>query len=436
VEKESRINRIYDRTVFTVPTLSIQRAKYFTEKWKSLNPGIHQKLRIIKSINHAFEKMDFYIDQDDRLVGNWTELPAGIPLKIEQQELSFTYLIKKRWLPSKIQKLASFQLSQKGKSGVSKEGMLIPHQIQSRDRSDFKKNLLPFWVEKSNYNPPEGGIKPESASTQMESATASDNTAQFMGISFDPQLSPLVPDYESVIKQGLLPLLGKVRRASDQAAESSGGGTVDLECLELSIMGIIVFSRRLVRNVERFPGFESVAVRKRILDACHRVPLYPARNFHEAIQSYWIFKTAIELADPSELKSPGKLDQIFYPFYKDDLRSGKMNKDEADELLQELFIKLMCHQITPCSKRTKGFKLRYDSSNPIILGGVNHNGTCAINPLTYLILDSAVQSKSALRFDLQVNEDVPDKILKKVRNLQAGGAGNLLVTNSGESAGK
>ena len=64
---------------------------------------------------------------------------------------------------------------------------------------------------------------------------------------------------------------------------------------------------------------------------CRRVPEGPAETFYEAVQSYFFFFTLF----PDGL---GRLDQYLYPFYKKDMAAGRLTREHALELVENLFI--------------------------------------------------------------------------------------------------
>ena len=63
-----------------------------------------------------------------------------------------------------------------------------------------------------------------------------------------------------------------------------------------------------------------------IAEICRRVPEYPARNFREAIQSFWFVHLAIEVEQMACATSPGRYGQYMYPFYKKDIDEGRLTK--------------------------------------------------------------------------------------------------------------
>jgi len=120
-------------------------------------------------------------------------------------------------------------------------------------------------------------------------------------------------------------------------------------------------------------------------DACRRVPAYPPTNFREALQSFW-FTYLLGHIEGSHLGySPGRLDQVLYPYYAQD---ASMTYDEAVALLEELFVKMtQIEYIASLSWQGLGHGNLYQN---LILGGVDAEGKPADNELSRAMLDAQI----------------------------------------------
>ena len=108
-----------------------------------------------------------------------------------------------------------------------------------------------------------------------------------------------------------------------------------------------------------------------IAEVCRQVPAKPARSFREAVQSLWFGELCIEAEDGPNAQSPGRLDQVLWPYYERDRTAGRITRDEAKELLACLWLKLWAP---------------YDVHG-IMIGGLNPDGSDASNELSRLILE-------------------------------------------------
>ena len=148
------------------------------------------------------------------------------------------------------------------------------------------------------------------------------------------------------------------------------------------------FGRRYAEKARDMAAIEDNPRRKeellRMAEVCNQVPYGPARNFYEALQSLWFGFMMIELEDPPNAHSIGRIDQMLYPFYKRDLETGRLTEEEAWELLACFGLKIW---------------KSYDVQNTM-LGGQKTDGSDAVNDVSYLYLD--VVEKLALHLQLSV----------------------------------
>ena len=82
---DERILRLRRRLLRETPVVSIERARYYTEHWRSTEEsGLAPGIRVALAMKHVYERMRHQIHADDRIAGAWTENALGIPLDIER----------------------------------------------------------------------------------------------------------------------------------------------------------------------------------------------------------------------------------------------------------------------------------------------------------------------------------------------------------------
>jgi len=131
---------------------------------------------------------------------------------------------------------------------------------------------------------------------------------------------------------------------------------------------------------------------------CSRVPRHPATTFHEAVQSYYMQHLALMYENPYGGNGPGRLDYFLWPYLQRDLERGVITLDEARELISELFIR---------------FEERLHHADgwveSIVVGGVHPDGTTAVNPLSYLVIQSiAVLNQTHPAVYTRLSHDSPE----------------------------
>jgi len=162
------------------------------------------------------------------------------------------------------------------------------------------------------------------------------------------------------------------------------------------------FGRRYAEKAGEMAKVEENPRRKRelqrIAEVCHQVPYGPARTFYEALQSLWFGHLMIELEDPPNAHSIGRIDQMLYPFYKRDVEAGILTESEARELLECFGLKIW---------------KSYDVQDTMI-GGQNPDGTDAVNDISFLYLDVVEKLDSHLQLSARYHKNTSKAFWRKV----------------------
>ncbi len=464
-ERIARMRRRYQ----TGPAIiSVERAKYYTESWQATEGmGLALPVRIATAMKHVYEHMTHYVDPDDRIAGYWTEDFLGIPVDVErgvfntvlESELTKRTMIQFRCrsmakgLGYMVRKgvLRDFLRNQRmlRRSGTPplnmdfktmSERAINPYQIQAKDRALLMGKLLPFWKGKTIVDQTEKALAnsglyskdmhdfvasiPGNTSRQVHMVSAAASIASYQG--------HVILDYSPTLEKGLFTMREEAGKLLDKT-KSDDPKHDFLESIAIALDGVILFAQRLVERLEtafheaQEPGQRRVL--EEMLEICRRVPFQPARTFREAVQSLWTVKTAVELAHPVNLHCFGRLDQILFPYYEKDLAEGRIDKDGARELLEELLLKIMSQNIRPESNLLSNFYHRFLGSSPVTLGGVSREGKDCTNALTYLFLEAAHTSKAITNVSLRIHDGSPQALLETAATYLARGTSSFSFFN-------
>jgi len=99
----------------------------------------------------------------------------------------------------------------------------------------------------------------------------------------------------------------------------------------------------------------------------------PPETFYQVLQLTHIFVSMIEIGIERS-RTLGRVDRLYYPYYRHDLENGIYTKDEVKEMLRFFF--------------NKWNAARRFAAQPLALGGANEDGTDASNEITNIILVS------------------------------------------------
>jgi pyruvate-formate lyase len=467
-DTSERIARLRHRYLKEVAVISIQRAKYYTESWvKTEGSGLSATERIALAMKNVYENIDFHIDPDDRIAGTWTENFLGVPVDIERglfnevlsvelkkrtmllhilkDNLRFVLYMIRRYGPlSLIKSLRETSAVGAAMPSIGTTTMerreVNPCRVKKEDKKILLGKLLPFWrgktiADKLKERLVEGGVfkgDMESFYASLPSTTSKKDIVISLGAAMGVWQGHLILDHETPLKKGLYAMQEEIKKKIKDGIHTDEEFQF-LRSQEIAVDGVITFAKRLNEYLKKAHVGEADPEKKKILALIVRntasAPLFPAGDFREAVQSYWTIKTAVELAIPFNVHAPGRLDQYFYPYYEKDVREGKITREEARELLEELLLKVMTHNMRPDSNYQGIFGQRYEGSEPITLGGLTQVGDDATNDLTYLILEAAHRSKTALNIVVRIHRNSPKELILKVADLHYNGTSSVSLMN-------
>ncbi|MBW2056997.1 MAG: hypothetical protein JRH07_03330 [Deltaproteobacteria bacterium] len=216
-----------------------------------------------------------------------------------------------------------------------------------------------------------------------------------------------VPDYARVLYRGLK---GIRRTAADklESLDDSPANERKRDFLE----AVLVATGAVQKLAGRYRDLaESLADReedvrrkeelKEIARILSRVPEEPAEGFWEAVQSFWL--TFVALHSTMNNVPVGRLDYFLWPFLRSDLEKGRITLDEAQELVDCLWLKfnersmfrepevdpgrfIMVKQ----SSLMKPYTALYNYwLQNVIVGGQDAEGNDSTNPLSYMCLEAS-----------------------------------------------
>lgn len=125
-----------------------------------------------------------------------------------------------------------------------------------------------------------------------------------------------------------------------------------------------------------------------IAEVCRRVPEFPARNFREALQSFWFTHCCIQIEQCGCGHSLGRYGQYMYPFYKKDLDEGMLTKEQVLTLLKCQWVKHLEIAVYQGDAYAKAFSGH--TGQTISLGGYTADGDDASNDLEELLMDTQI----------------------------------------------
>ncbi len=378
--KEDRFRATHQR-VFTMlerfegqkPRIDIERALYFTQSMQQTE-GQPLVLRWAKALYHIAENMTVYVQDNQLVLGR-----AGCDGRygILYPELDGDFLdIAVRDLPTRAQS---------------------PATITPEDAKIVVEEIAPFWKGKTYHEALNAALPPEVHKLTYDDPDGLISRFIVNETSSFRSSIQWVHDYEKILKRGFN---GIKREAQEKLAALDPLSPADncekkpfLEAIVIVSDAIILWAKRHAAKAREVAATIADPVRKaellKMADNAERVPAEPARDFYEAVQSQWFVQmfSRIEQKTGTTI-SNGRMDQYLYPYYEQDLSSGKITEEQAIELLECMWVGMAEFIDMYISPTGGAFNEGYAHWEAVTVGGQTPEGCDATNDLTHLILKS------------------------------------------------
>lgn len=408
VASGERIRRLRERLHVDAYPVCIEKIRLLTESFKQTE-GEPQILRRARALANVLDKITIFIEDDELIVGNGASKPMAVEFDCDygiwsQDEIDA--LKKEGFTTSSADEieLRTINLYWKGKTLVGKGG-----QIYGEERLwPFMQSgvILPPWKNKEEGS---GGGYAQS------------------GLGLGPGFYLFGFDFERVLNQGLNQIIREAETELHTLRYTHANAVKKeyfLKSVILAHQAIIRFALRFADLAAELAANEKSTVRKkeleRIAENCRWVPANPARNFYEAMQSFWFMFLMI---NPCTTAAAGRFDQYMFPFYKKDVEGGTTNDEQVLELLQCLRIKdMQLNRTSGKANRQKNAGLA--KWHNWTIGGVGPDGRDVTNALTYLLLEAANRCPTPHHtITLRVHDGTPEALMLKALQVVRTGIG-------------
>jgi formate C-acetyltransferase len=402
-----RVAQLRQQSLDAKPTISSERAVLMTEFYRQDLGPISAPMQRALSFQYLMEHKTIHIGGGELIVGEKGPAPKATPTF---PELCCHSLADLDILDSR----------EKINFGVSQEV-----------RQSYQEQIIPFWQGKSMRDLIFREMTPE-----WKAAYEAGIYTEFM-----EQRAPghTVLD-DKIYHKGMLDFKTDIQRSLDGLDYLNDSQAYDkqeeLRAMLICADTLIRFAQRHAEKARQLAQQEPDAQRKaelaRIAEVCDYVPAHAPRDFWEALQYYWF----VHLGVTSELNTwdafnPGHLDHHLYPFYHKGLEQNSLTREQAEELLQCFWIKFNNQPAPPKVGVTAEESGTYTDFAQINTGGLNPDGSDAVNELTYLVLD-VVEEMRLLQpsSSIQVSKKNPDRFVKRAARIIRTGFGQPSVFNS------
>ncbi len=372
------------------PEICIERARYITRYLRFLDdPDDAPEVRQAKKVRHFLRRKSAQFHDNNLLAGSTTSKALGAPLFPEFFALTL-------W-----PELETVSTREKN-----------PQKLTADEARELNLDIFPFWMDKNVLELTRERID----KAEAECLSLFESLVFFIAAKAGC-ISHAVPTYQPMLTHGLDGIIAMAAEHESKAlarGDKEGQRQADFyQAAQISLQGIVEHAENLAEQAEMLASVaDNSATQKKFSDMaeiCRRVPAQPATTFREAVNAIWICQVGIHAENINMAMSPGRLDQILYPYYKRDMEAGILDISQAIEIIGCLWLKI-ADNVTMVPEASEEMFGGAGTVPAITLGGVDQNGKDAVNDLTYIILRAtellAIRDPNVnARYDQDVNSD-------------------------------
>jgi len=260
-----------------------------------------------------------------------------------------------------------------------------PQLLSSEDAEHCNLEIFPYWMDRTvleisrkKYNNPQSLQLLEKIVYYISGKAGC--------------ISHCVPDYSRILHEGAEAIIAEAREKELLLKANSNGSLEKIHfyrSVQIALKGLVAYAKNLSVGAQKLAEVEKNPFRKKNLQAiskvCAQVPAKPARNFREATNSLWLVQVGLHAENINMALSPGRIDQVLYPFYKKDRQNGSVSVEEALNICCCLWLKIAdnTNLVPEAAEKLWGGA---GSTPAVTLGGVDKDGEDAVNDLTFIFL--------------------------------------------------
>ncbi len=358
IKKSPRIDRLIKNLFEKMPEIEADRAVLLTESYKQTEnlPIIERRA---KAFRHIAENIPITIRDEELIVGSATKAPRGCQVF---PEFSF------EWLEDEFDTVATRKAD--------------PFYISEETKKTLKETYK-YWKNKTTS---------DLAYSYMskETRTAMEHNIFTPGNYFYNGVGHVTVNYGEVLEGGLKGIIEKAEKAKAKC----NAGDADyakrmsfLNAVTESLEGAITYSKRYAALAREMAQAEGNPERKaellKISEVCDTALENGANSFYEACQAFWFIQMLLQVESSGHSISPGRFDMYMYPYFKKDYDSKKITLEQAQELMDCIWVKLNdLNKVRDCVS-AEGFA-GYSLFQNLIAGGQTKDGLDSTNELSYM----------------------------------------------------
>jgi pyruvate formate-lyase/glycerol dehydratase family glycyl radical enzyme len=388
-----RMSALREKVLRTKPSVCTERARFYTRAY-SENEDKPVIIKRAIALDMTLRGMSVFIDDGELIVGNQSSNHRAAPIFPE-------YAVE--WLPAEMDELANrpgdaFFITEEHKKELTE--------------------IAAWWKGKTLYEKGRAMMSQELRDLQDSAIIKATGNLT----SGDAHIAV---DFYKILSSGLSGYLGEIQQNHNQVKRFEQDGIRKdhfYTALAISIEAFQAFIMRFHDLALEMSTTEKDSGRSAelafIAGNCKVISSRPPENFYQALQLVYFVQLVLQIESNGHSVSLGRMDQYLYPYYKNDILTGRIDEEFASELLENTWIKLLSvNKIRPWSHT------QFSAGGPlyqnVTIGGQTTSGLDAVNELSYLILHSVgkmklTQPNLSVRFHKNISGDFLHECIKLI----------------------
>lgn len=304
-----------------------------------------------------------------------------------------------------------------------------PYQITEEQKRIYREEIYPYWKGKTlrdYWN----ALAPKDVFEIVSVGGVIDNDVKIECTPGD-----MVPAFPQII----LPygFVGIKEMAEKRLNELDFNNITNFEKAEfwrsviICCEGFIALAKRHADEARRLldgADEERAADLKKIAETCDRLAVGAPKTFMDAVQTVYFVFVGLFIEGNAGGYSPGLLDQYLLPFYQYEKEQGTSD-EELLEIIESFYVKTgeqIWYWNEAAAKHYSGFC----AFQNIAVGGVDKYGNDAVNPLSYLLLQAAIDVQMVQpSISVRISKKNPEEFFLKIAELVQTGSGFPAIFN-------
>ena len=364
-EKSARISKLIGDLYDHMPAIEADRAELLAESYRATE-GMPIIRRRSAAFAHILAGLPITIRPGELIVGSNTVTPRGCQTF---PEYSF------EWLEAEFDTVETREADPFYISEATKERLKAANSyFKGKTTSDLATSLM----------------APEAYDVFMNHGIFTVGNYFYNGVGH------ICVDYGKVLEKGYEGIRKEAEEALSRLSVADGDHArryhflhAVIECCDAAS----AYGRRYAKLAEEMAASCTDPLRReelwQIAESCKQVPAKGARSFYEACQSFWFVQMLMQTEGSGHSISPGRFDQYMYPYYRQDIESGKITHEQAQELIDCIWVKLNDLNKVRDAASAEGFA-GYGLFQNLIVGGQDIHGIDATNDLSYMCIEASI----------------------------------------------